>query len=287
MNISNSPLAPPQPWLSLRGVAGPIWWFLLLLAVPVFAYPPAPHHLFYGMARDEYGSPLASGAVVILETSAGVQLKTTVIAGLEPGINYKLEVPMDAGLTSDLYKPTALKPTVPFQIKVIINGVTNLPIELHGNFALMGQPGQRTLLNLTLGEDSDGDGLPDAWERLINADISKVNPGTDSDGDGLTNLQEYLTGTYAFDPADGFTLTIVRLNNGRPVMRFLAIRGHTYTLLGSVDLKTWLPVSFHIPAEGADAPLRGDYQASDVRTIELEADPSAQSPPKFFKLMAQ
>jgi hypothetical protein len=259
---------------------------LVALAIPAFAFPPAPHHLFYGMARDEYGSPLPDGAVVILETSAGVQLKTTVTSGLEPGVNYRLEVPMDAGLTSDLYKPTALKPYVAFQFKVVVSGVTNLPIELKGNFAQMGQPGQRTLLNLTLGEDTDGDGLPDAWERLINPDISKVNPGTDADGDGLTNLQEYLAGTYAFDPADGFTLTITGLNNGKPVMKFLAIRGHTYTLLGSDDLKTWAPVTFYIPAEGEGGLSHEDFTANDVRPVEIEADVSGTAP-TFFKLMVQ
>src|SRR6185295_12098018 len=221
----------PGPIASAAGLRHPLLPALLFALILycstliLSAYPPAPHHLFYGTVRDEYGSQLASGAVVILETSAGVQLKTTVVAGLEPGVNYQLEVPMDAGLTSDLYKPTALKPAVPFRMMVVVDGVTNLPIELHGNFALMGQPGQRTLLNLTLGEDADGDGLPDAWERLINPDISKVNPGDDVDGDGLTNLQEYLAGTYAFDPTDGFTLTISGMNNGKPLMKFLAIRG--------------------------------------------------------------
>ena len=29
----------------------------------------------------------------------------------------------------------------------------------------LGKPSETTRLDLTLGEDSDGDGLPDAWER--------------------------------------------------------------------------------------------------------------------------
>ena len=275
--------ARPQHWL--------LFLFVILhssFIIPVSAYPPAPHHLFYGMVRDEFGSPIAAGAEVILETLSGVQIKTTVIPNLEPGVNYRLAVPMDAGITSDLYKPTALRPTVPFLIRVRIGTVNYLPIEMIGDMSRMGQPGQRTRLNLTLGEDTDGDGLPDAWERLINPDISKVRPGDDSDKDGMTNLQEYLAGTYAFDPKDGFTLNIVRVNNGAPVLEFTAIRGRTYTLQGSPDLKTWTTQSFRIPAEGADAPTRASYPAADVRKIQIESiSADGQPVPRFFRLMTQ
>ncbi len=262
---------------------------LLLGASGVQAFPPAPHHLIYGMARDEFGTPIsAKGARIILETSAGIKVMTTIIPGLRPGVNYELAVPMDAGLTSDLYKPTALQPTVPFKIKVKIGSVIYLPIEMSGSYALLGQPGQRSLLNLTLGEDSDNDGLPDAWERLINSDLSKVTPGGDSDSDRMTNLQEYLAGTYAFDPADGFKLTITGTTNGKPRMKFLAINGRNYALLGSTDLKTWVAVGFRIPAQDAADIVRQNYQATDVRTLEIEATASVNQPaPTFFKLVLQ
>lgn len=254
--------------------------------IPVFAYPPAPHHLFYGMVRDEFGSPIAAGAEVILETLAGVQIKTTVIPNLEPGVNYRLAVPMDAGVTSDLYKPTALRPTVPFLIRVRIGTVNYLPIEMIGDMSRMGQPGQRTLLNLTLGEDTDGDGLPDAWERLINPDLTKVCPGDDSDKDGLTNLQEYLTGTYAFDPKDGFTLKIARMNGSAPVLAFTAITGRTYTLLGAPDLKSgWTQLEFKESAAAAGATM-ASYAAANVRLMEIEHRQPTNAPAiRFFKLM--
>lgn len=43
-------------------------------------------------------------------------------------------------------------------------------------------------------DDTDGDGLPDSWERFYFGNLD--HDGTeDSDHDGLTNLQEYHAGT--------------------------------------------------------------------------------------------
>ncbi len=44
--------------------------------------------------------------------------------------------------------------------------------------------------------DSDGDGMPDEWERRHG--LNPNDPGDaaqDTDGDGYTNLEEYLNGT--------------------------------------------------------------------------------------------
>jgi len=44
--------------------------------------------------------------------------------------------------------------------------------------------------------DSDGDGMPDAWERRFNLDPADASDGpADKDGDGYTNVEEYLNGT--------------------------------------------------------------------------------------------
>ncbi len=270
-------------------------WLLLVFFLgtagsqrPLQAYPPAPFHLFYGMLRDEYGTPISvTGAEVILETSSGVKIKTTINPGIETAANYRLEVPMDAGLLSAPYQPTALRPFVPFRIKVRIGTVNYLPIEMAGDYANLGQPGQRTRLNLTLGEDSNGDGLPDAWQRLINPDLSKVKPGGDA-GNGLTYLQTYYAGTYAVDPKNGFALSILSFNHGAPLLEFLAVNGRTYTLLGSRDLKAWSPVTFRVPAEGTNAATRALFQADSVKTVQMEvASPAAEPPPTYFRLMLQ
>ena len=265
---------------------------LSALASSLVAFPPAPHHVVHGTIRDELGTPLAAGsATVLFEAASGVTLTTGIILGNEPGVNYSLVVPMDAGVTEDLYKATALKPTVPFSIRVRIGGVNYLPIQLQGRFAALGQPGRKTRLDLTLGADTDGDGLPDAWERALlaalggNRTLADIRGDGDDDGDGLSNLQEYLAGTYAFDKEDGFSLKIERLEAGKPVLKFLAIRGRSYQIQASTDLSTWTAVPFEVVGQTAAAATV--LNATDTRLRELRATPPSGQGPAFYRLVTQ
>jgi hypothetical protein len=277
--------------LAYRGVwklLGALVLGLALESFRVVAFPPALPHTLYGMVRDELGNPLNEGASIILESASGVKVFGVVSGLLEPGVNYRLAVPLDAGLTGEAYRPTALNPRAPFKIRVKIGARTYLPIEMSRNFSQLGEPGKRTLLNLTLGEDSNGDGLPDAWQRRINADLSKVTPDGDADKDGMSNLDEYLAGTYAYDPESGFLLTILRSENDVPVLEFTAINGRTYTLQGSPDLQDWKPVQFRLVTGGGESPLLTAYSAADIRNVQVSVvTPPEQPVPRFFKLMVE
>jgi len=158
----------------------------------------------------------------------------------------------------------------------------------------LGKPAQKTRLNLTLGEDTDGDGLPDAWERMLIAAsgedlmLTDISPYDDFDGDGITNLDEYLAGTYAFDPQDGFRLNIVNVSGRTPYVEFMVIQGRTYTLLASPDLKTWTPVDFRLLANGPIAATQSSYHATDVHILQVEpVPPGAQPVATYFKVQAQ
>lgn len=281
-------LFPRRIAIGLRTFVAATLFGLGLGSIRVSAYPPALPHTFYGMIRDELGNPLTEGASIILESASGVKVFGVVSGLLEPGVNYRLSVPLDAGLTSAAYRPTALNPRAPFKIRVKIGAATFLPIEMSHDFAQMGEPGKRTLLNLTLGEDRNGDGLPDAWQRRINADLSKVSPGGDSDGDGMSNLDEYLAGTYAYDSKSGFILTIVRSENDVPVLEFTAINGRGYALHGSSDLENWSPVQFRLTSAEANSNPIWTYAASDIRQVQVKVvAPAEQAMPRFFKLILE
>ncbi|HEX4646130.1 MAG TPA: hypothetical protein VH598_11025 [Verrucomicrobiae bacterium] len=268
---------------------------LLLLPSTAPAFPPAPSHLIYGTVRDEYGTPLmTSQAQIILETPTGVQLTTSVAPGIGYDMNFELEVPMDAGLTPDPYEPKALMASAPFKIYVVIGVTTNLPIQMTGNYSQLGQPGQQTRIDLTLGVDSNGDGIPDAWELAFlasigsNLSLSNLTSGLRLTSDGRTLQQQFLAGNYPFDPGELFILTVVAPNNGAPVLQFTAMTGRFYTLLGSADLKTWTPLNFSFPSDGPNGAAYGYYFSPGIQTLQIQTiQPSTGPTMRYFKMMLQ
>jgi Bacterial TSP3 repeat len=69
--------------------------------------------------------------------------------------------------------------------------------------------------------DSDGDGLPDAWELQQFTNLGQT-PGS-INANGMTALQNFIAGTDPNDPRSGFKLTIARTNNQKRVS-FQAVR---------------------------------------------------------------
>ena len=57
------------------------------------------------------------------------------------------------------------------------------------------------------GADTDGDGIPDAWELLHAGNLTKMNATTDSDHDGVLDKDEYLADTDPLDPSDHLRVT--------------------------------------------------------------------------------
>lgn len=275
----------------------PLWRALVLVTAFFFVgnghtFPPAPHHTLYGIVRNQWGDPInVSPAHVFLETPTGSQLRTGVVSALEPGVNYRLEVPMDSGTAADLYKPTALRPFFQFRLKVQIGQTTYLPIEMAGNFSQIGQPGQKTRLDLTLGVDSDGDGLPDAWEQSLIAvyggTLASIDPNGDTDGDGISNLNEYLAGTYAFDPSDGFRLTMTGNDVNGSTMEFLAIRGRSYSVQASANLQQWIPVNFSVVTGGVPGTFQSSYSATDVRNLTIQVPFQVGATNRYFRALVQ
>ncbi|MCW1912303.1 putative Ig domain-containing protein [Luteolibacter sp. GHJ8] len=75
--------------------------------------------------------------------------------------------------------------------------------------------------------DSDGDGMPDAWEALYGTTTS-LAADADADGDGQTNRDEYVAGT---NPLGGTDVTRLKVVSVSPAMlEFNGKAGRSYTL---------------------------------------------------------
>lgn len=268
----------------------------LLVGGAAQAFPPAPHHTLYGLVRNQWGDPIdVADAIIYIQTTNTIGVKAPVVPTTQAGVNYRLNVPMDAGIAADLYSPTALRRSQPYQLKVQIGSTIYLPIEMALGAPTLGQPAQSTRLDLTLGEDTDGDGLPDAWEEAImlalGGTLAGITPNGDADADGMSNLDEYLAGTYAFDPNDGFRLSVVWLNPNDATLEFLAVRGRTYSILASSDLQQWTPVQFRVATfgdfGGLVGPLQSSYASRDVRYLRLIASFQPGATQRYFKAVVQ
>ena len=258
------------------------------LTAQTLAFPPAPPHQIFGLVRDQLGNPLDGGALVILEATSGVRIRGDIALQSEPGVNYRLEVPLDSGLTSDLYSPTALRPTAPFTLRVQVGTKIYLPMEMNGDLSQVGLPGQRTRIDLTLGVDADGNGLPDGWEQAVASFLRRpwvagsIRPGDIYPGTGMSYRDVYLTGIYALDPKQGMALEIVAEPATVPKLVFTVVKGRSYTIEAAAVLNEWKAVPFRIA--GSSLEPMGAYQASATRRLEIEAPELPNAQALFYRL---
>ena len=99
--------------------------------------------------------------------------------------------------------------------------------------------------------DSDGDGIPDAYEIAHGLNRhDAADAGLDSDGDGYTNLAEWVLGLLA-DRPDRYAWSVTRTDPNVTVM-CPTLTGRTYRVWFSDDLRTWRPASAPFPGTGGD-----------------------------------
>jgi hypothetical protein len=106
--------------------------------------------------------------------------------------------------------------------------------------------------------DTNGDGLPDAWQIQYFGSITspQAAPGADPDQDGFNNLQEYLAGTSPIDATSRLKIDSVSASGDTAAIHFNAVTGKTYTILfgPSADAPSWFTLT-NVPAQPLTAPF--------------------------------
>lgn len=235
-------------------------WLFLGLGT-LHAFPPAPNFTIYGIVRDQVGVRIpANGVSAIVLLKQNIEIGRAPIVGGFIDQNYELSVKIDANRAGTTpYKDSAYLAGEQLSLAVELNGQLFYPIEVSGNLTV-GQGGERIKLDLNLGEDKDGDGLPDTWEewQLYQSgqfpdnngqwDLTQITPNGDFDNDGQLDGNEYIAGTFAGDSKEVFKLEIQKYENDLAHFEFYQITGKVYVLEQSSDGVHWNTVSFSVAA---------------------------------------
>lgn len=112
--------------------------------------------------------------------------------------------------------------------------LTNVGFADAGEYSvvLTNPSGSVTSAPATLMLETDGDGLPDAWEETYFGNLNQLPTG-DFDGDGISNLDEYLDGTNPADPDSARYPLAVFAHGGQVSVspnRFSFMKGEVATL---------------------------------------------------------
>lgn len=84
--------------------------------------------------------------------------------------------------------------------------------------------------------DSDGDGLPDAWELAHFSSRTSADAQGDGDADGFVNFSEFKAGTLPADPASVLRIGAANLGGGEWRLTWPSTAGRDYRVVGATSV---------------------------------------------------
>ena len=228
---------------------------------------PRPMLMYYGQACDRYGQVYKSGADIFLLRGTQEVARTTIAGAIAPGVNFRLSVPYDSDPTDTAnYVPYAVDAGDILTVWVTDSAGTRQVESCE--VPPVGAPGEAVALRIIAGEDTDSDGMSDAWERANGLDPTDPSDASaDLDGDGQTNLAEYLSGTLPWLGSDRFgTSALTTTPSGMYALTFPTAYGKLYTVqtaplaLDETGGFAWTPCPFAL--EDATTPTQTRIQGT-------------------------
>jgi hypothetical protein len=126
--------------------------------------------------------------------------------------------------------------------------------------------------------DTNGDGVPDAWERAYGLTVGVDERLIDSDGDGRSNWEEYISGTNPTNALSVLKITLSSATGNGATLSFTAMPNLGYSVLFQTNLAstTWLKLTNIAPQAGTNLIQITDPAARANKTIYYRiATPSA------------
>ncbi len=244
---------------------------VLLSAGSLMAKVPEPDTVLCGTLAQVDGSGVQSTALRKLQVQAVVDGAVLAVADVSSTTNtFVLRIPMDDGVSPRI--PGTAKSSDRVRVRVVNTTEGTVVETQETQVNAIEIPSERGSViavdfrvdGTVMGDDLDGDGLPDVWERqyavsrfagVAPLSLAEKDSVSDNDGDGYSNWEEFVAGTDPLDKSSVFSIRRMDVGTDTVSLSFGPVtEDRIYSLLYKADLglKDWTVIDQYRPVEAQD-----------------------------------